>query len=187
MSAIIPLGKLASEDAGRDAIHVAVAPVVAAENLSIGQHVGIAEDGRASAKAKPIGIVDPYLKGFVEAGQRFYLCLYPNTITSLRHHWVHPAFKDEGPAEPEKDVKAASEAWLRQYAHRTYSVEYFNDSEEAYRTLLSDMRSGTLTYRGIDMHSREDLIDGDELRLHAQIVLGITINYDNFEYFSCTC
>src|ERR1700731_2150845 len=45
------LGKLVEGDQRRDAIHVAVAPVVAARRLCPGQHVGLLEDGRASDTA----------------------------------------------------------------------------------------------------------------------------------------
>lgn len=195
----IPLGKLAEADAGRDAIHIAVAPVVAAEVLSPGTHIGVDSDGLANPQEKHIGIVDPYLTRAVKAGERFYLCLYPNTITSLRHHWIHPAFKDEGPAPPEAipapvPDKAASEAWLREYAKRVnpYCAEgghYYEKTglDTSYEVLMADLAGNTITYHGIEMHSRGELIDGDELQHHASIVLGRPVNFSSFEYFSCSC
>lgn len=96
------LGKLAPEDARRDCVHVAIAPVIAAEKLKAGTHVGLSSNGLASAIAFPlIGIVDPFLRDNVEEGQRFYLCLYPGTITSLRHQWLHPAFAPKVPTRKE--------------------------------------------------------------------------------------
>ena len=85
------VGELIDTEARRDAIHVAVAPVEAAEDLLPGQHVGLLA-GRASGGIEPVGVVDPFLKAVVRQGQRFWLFLYPNTVTSLRHVWTHPAF-----------------------------------------------------------------------------------------------
>ncbi len=79
----------------RDAVHVAIAPVVAATELAPGQHVGFVRDGdteTVGASDTPLGVVDPFLTAPVQPGQRFWLCLYPNTITALRHIWTHPAF-----------------------------------------------------------------------------------------------
>jgi hypothetical protein len=180
----IPLGKLAADDAGRDAIHIAVSPVVAAEALPPGTHVGINKDGKADGNKPHIGIVDPYLMQAVEPGERFYLCLYPNTITSLRHHWVHPAFKDEGPPSKEVFDKSASEAWLRDYANRFKT--YTKDPEDAYQCLLGELREQYICYEGIDMHGFSELKDADELRKHAQIVLGIQIKWEEFT-FTCNC
>jgi hypothetical protein len=87
------------EHARRDAVHVAVAPVVAAAHLLPGQHVGVLADGRAGADEEPIGVVDPFLTEAVRPGQRFWLLLYPGTITSLRHVWTHPAFTVKVPAK----------------------------------------------------------------------------------------
>ena len=97
MNYVPNLGEAPAEDARRDAVHVAVAPVVAAHRLSPGQHVGLGEDGRASADAVPVGVVDPFLRSPVEEGRRFWLFLYPNTVTSLRHVWTHPAFTMRAP------------------------------------------------------------------------------------------
>src|SRR5690348_4912807 len=80
------------EDGGRDAIHLAVEPIEAGEQLYPGQHIGIV-DGKASTKAKKkLGIVDPFIDGFVPKGQKFWLIVYPRQITSLRHVWEHPDF-----------------------------------------------------------------------------------------------
>jgi hypothetical protein len=78
----VNLGQLVTGDVGRDAVHVAVIPMTAFRRMVPGE------------KLKN-GIVDPFLTAPVEAGQRFYLCLYPNTVTSLRHVWEHPAFVEE--------------------------------------------------------------------------------------------
>lgn len=93
--ALAVLGTIIDETVGRDAIHLAVEPVVAAEKLFPGQDVGIdSADGKATARAaKLVGIVDPFLKGPVYPDQRFLLVVYPRTITSLRHVWEHPDFK----------------------------------------------------------------------------------------------
>ena len=92
--AVATLGQIIDETQKRDAIHLATEPVVAAEKLFPGQDVGIL-DGQGSARAtKLVGIVDPFLKGPVFPGQRFWLIVYPRQITSLRHTWEHPDFPD---------------------------------------------------------------------------------------------
>lgn len=88
------LGKFIPHDeiAFRDAVHIAVAPVMAGERLEPGDHVGMIRDA-AFRNADTIGIVDPFLTQNVPHGARFFLFLYPNTITSLRHVWTHPTFQ----------------------------------------------------------------------------------------------
>jgi hypothetical protein len=105
------LGDLITDgDRRRDAVHVAVAPVTAAEELRPGQHVGFTPAGQTELvgpvdPSQHIGIVDPFLKDQVHPGQRFWLFLYPNTVTSLRHVWTHPAFAPRVPAMPVSAVK----------------------------------------------------------------------------------
>lgn len=82
------LGKIITSPQCRDAIHIAIAPVTAAETLRSGQHVS----AQGSLAEPHVGIVDPYLRRPVQKGQQFWLCLYPLTVTSLRHEWTHPSF-----------------------------------------------------------------------------------------------
>ena len=95
------LGETPSPDARRDAVHIAVAPVVCGVPfLDPGQHVGLDARGRANPRvAVLIGVVDPFLKTPVGLDERFWLFLYPNTVTSLRHVWTHPAFTTKVPQE----------------------------------------------------------------------------------------
>ena len=97
MSEDISLGKLITTQRGRDAVHVAVIPVTAAQTLMPGSHVGLWEDGRVGDSENPVGIIDPFLKEAVRQGQRCWLFLYPGTITGLRHVWQHPAFSPQPP------------------------------------------------------------------------------------------
>ena len=69
---------------GRDAVHIAIIPMVATRTLQPGQHL-------------KFGIVDPYLEQPVEPNEVYYLFLYPNSVTSLRHVWEHPSFPKEAP------------------------------------------------------------------------------------------
>lgn len=92
------VGNLLDETAVRDAIHFALAPVVGSRKSGVmmpGTHVGLDANGEADMAKVKIGIVDPFLTSPVNPGQRFWLFLYPNTVTGLRHQWTHPAFGEE--------------------------------------------------------------------------------------------
>ena len=86
----------------RDAIHLAVEPVIAGESLAPGQDVYLTQgiDGclyaMGSGSGKFVGIVDPFLKGPVTKDNRFWLVVYPRQIRSLRHVWEHPDFPNPG-------------------------------------------------------------------------------------------
>ena len=119
------LGRVLEGEQHRDAIHIAVAPVVASERLSPGQHVGFIDATltEVGPVATPIGIVDPFLIGPVFKSERVWLFLYQNTITTLRHEWTHPAFARPAapsgqPFTPLPPSKAEAEKWLREFAER---------------------------------------------------------------------
>lgn len=105
------------ESGGRDAIHLAVEPVMAAENLYPGQHVGLGKDGATTNGVKKLGIVDPFILGMIPKGKMFWLIVYPRTITSLRHVWEHPDFIEEKPDEQIADY-GKSITWINSFADR---------------------------------------------------------------------
>ncbi len=123
--ALETLGMIIGPAEKRDAIHLAVEPVIAGMPLRAGDHLRMA-DGKAmycrQGDSRALGIADPFLDGPIEIGQRFWLIIYPRQIKSLRHVWSHPAFPDE-PAladlKPAVDpLKAESEEWMRAEAQR---------------------------------------------------------------------
>lgn len=189
------LGKLIESDAQRDAIHIAVAPVVAIERMIPGQHIGFVDDGGVNVSTRstrPLGVVDPFLKNMVEAGERFWMFLYPNTITSLRHNWTHPAFS-EAPAVAgiARSTKEASEEWLRNFVQGADCPEY----ETVIAAAVDDYHSGDgddyiysrndgeyLHFGGRDAHGEIP----PEFWTHVENVTGRKIS-KRPAYFSCSC
>lgn len=184
--ALATLGTIIDENTGgRDAIHLAVEPTVCKElKLHPGQDVGA--DG--SLQKPWVGIVDPFLKQSVRKGERFWLILYPRTITALRHVWEHPAFPPEDSSK--RAIKMArllsgeSEQWLKDIAG---TGEY-----PSYEALIAAVR-----YREEEKDFGDYLhIDGEdasgeikpEFWDHVETVLGKDIPIEHrAKYFSCSC
>ncbi len=120
--ALQTLGTILTGDEKRDAIHLAVIPVVAYETMKPGERVRLTKKGEATiatVEEECVGIVDPFLYSKVVYGQRFWCVLNPRTITSLRHVWSHPAFPEEVPvpdAPVETDAVKAAAATIRDMA-----------------------------------------------------------------------
>lgn len=124
MSENLKLGSIITTEQQRDAVHIAVCPVVSHwTELEPGAHVAMSPDGAimpTSEHPDPIGVVDPYLREPVKAGQRFWLFLYPGSITSLRHEWSHPGLRDLGKDERAKAASVdASRLWLEGLAKQS--------------------------------------------------------------------
>ncbi len=116
MSDTLKIGQLITDEQQRDAVHMAIVPVVASQKLLPGEHVSFSE-GKAYASRiglqEAIGIVDPFLKRGPGIGDRFWLFLYPGSITSLRHDWTHPSFQDEGPKSEKLKAKIQIESFAK--------------------------------------------------------------------------
>jgi hypothetical protein len=173
------IGKLLTKEQHRDAIHIAVMPVIAAERLSPGQHVGFhgkPSQGVMGSARPPIGIVDPFLTGAVCAGERFWMFLYPNTITSLRHEWTHPALH----AEPYNPAISEDEKWLRQFA---------TDADITYEGLLDGAKAylehGSYLCEG---GKWEGFMTPPEFWTHYEAVAGVKVSEDDRgSFFTCSC
>jgi len=110
--ALETLGTILTTPQGRDAIHLAVEPVVAGCALQPGDdilvdhssgkaiafnyvYVGGAPGGKKLGRGEGMGIADPFIKkDVIERGERFWFVMYPRQVHSLRHVWSHPAFPE---------------------------------------------------------------------------------------------
>ena len=92
------VGELIYGWANRDITHIAIMPVTVLFACAPGQHVhahGIfAYEPDDMYKAKN-AIIDPYLESSLMQGDKCYVFLYPDSITSLSHNWTHPDIDDE--------------------------------------------------------------------------------------------
>lgn len=179
------IGKMIEGRSERDAIHVAIIPVQAAETLQPGQHIGFAEGGwqvTATPKEphKLIGIVDPFLPSGAAVGQRFYMLLYPQTITGLRHNWSHPAISQDG-----QGVGSPSEKWLRDFAS-SVDADYHHMMQIAATHCASKEWGGDYL---IDGGKWEGQTTPEEFWTHFEIVTGKKPNdkYGKPGIFSCSC
>lgn len=206
--AVATMGDLLPADVGgRDAVHVAVISARAGQNLFPGQHVGL-RPGEGEREAWPIdkliGIVDPFITGKVGAGARFWLYLYPRTITGLHHVWAHPDIPDasrpaNGAAPATVDVgalalltaaRANSEAWLRAFCRGSAGLCYesviarvLENEREAGVVDLEDDEDASLHFSGKDAHGEIP----PEFWVHAATVLGRPIMGPKAKWFSCSC
>lgn len=180
--ALATLGTIIGPGEKRDAIHLAVEPVIAGEPLRPGEHITI-KDGIATAApdGEGLGIVDPFLTERVQRGQRFWFVMYPRQVHSLRHVWTHPAFPDsDGVSAPAESPKADAENWLKAYA------------------ATIPMHMSELLYAAGDwVENREYLVQGgrfegysvpDEFWVHYSAYTGCEVPADKRgSFFSCSC
>lgn len=196
--AVATMGTILTDDVGgRDAVHVAVIAVTAAQWMAPAQDVGLVDGGLTAVAdtTKPIGIVDPFLKDTVHPGQRFWLYLYPRTITSLRHNWTHPEFEDLPVSSyVTPATKLASELWLRNFAQNNGGPDYEHmiaaATGDRLRTTHSEESAHYSAHNdGEYLHFDGQDASGEippEFWDHVENVTGKRIT-KRPSYFSCSC
>lgn len=188
--ALATLGTIITANEGRDAIHIAVYPIQAAERLQPGNHVFINADGNAEWTdikcADGVGIVDPFLTRQVKAGEWFWLLVYPRQITSLRHVWEHPSFPASGPVVVQESVtdtelaKEASRLWLEDFCNNS-DVPSFHTTIGA---ALAQYDDEYVHFSGVDAHGEIPA----EFWHHLEIYTGEKLHGTNrAQWFSCSC
>jgi hypothetical protein len=181
--ALETLGMIIDEAQKRDAIHLAVEPIVAKEVLIPGQDVGA--DGTTN---NPVGIVDPFLKKAVQVGERFWLVIYPRQINSLRHVWTHPAFEDEINLSDVLFEKQKSIIWMKNFA-RELSIASGNlEDYYDYDYLLRSTKQYLDTGKFMQAYRYEDGTPS-EFWDHYMIITGDIRASDNRKsnFFLCSC
>jgi hypothetical protein len=207
-----PLGA----DARRDAIHIAVEPVLAGERLRPGEHItvkdGVAWSADSTGEYEGLGIVDPFLAATLRPGQRFWFLMYPRMVTSLRHVWAHPAFPDEegtpavvpavdhslaAQVDRVTEARAKSERWLRDYiANSNFSgwsyeevLEVAHGGSAGKKDADGYLEYGSISHRGSYILTYGSDSYGsipDEFWDHIEVVTGKKVAH-RAEYFSCSC
>lgn len=206
--ALETLGMIIDETQKRDAIHLAVIPMVAQQFLLAGDHVD-SEGNRSTPtisplRDPPVGIVDPFLEKkqqgidptfwySVKPGEWFWLVIYPRQIDSLRHVWTHPDFPDyDGGKKIDKFDNTyflnidKSRKWLQDY------VDEINEWDSCpikitYYELLQSAKEWIDSGKFFDFGLNNEDLNKDFWN-HYEVVTGKKIDESKKEnFFGCCC
>jgi hypothetical protein len=170
----VNLGELVQGVKERDAIHIAVLPVEAGEDLQICESVALVDNKAFKSVNDAIGIVDPFLPQIVNKGQCFWLLLFPNTITGLRHEWCHPQIPKHTVTE-----KQAAEKWLREFCLHTGNN---------YDLLMNQIKNRSEYINVVDDDAQSYYFEHyQDFWKNYTIVTEIYLDENNRPYIRCVC
>ena len=115
------LGRAPLDAGDKDAIHVAIVAVRAANAIEPGQRCSLNEHREAIAVRlgdKGVGIADPFRKGTILRGELFWMVLDSTEVPNVRHEWDHPTVDFSPPTRP-----GEANRWIQQHADE-YGVTY---------------------------------------------------------------
>lgn len=180
----LALGKLIfGELPARDAVHVAVLPVIATEELTVGQRIEFVDVEKRTVRASKdsgIGIVDPFLVSYqpkVYKDDKFFMWLYPGTITALRHDWTHPVVDPHTKTHVDE-----SREWIRQFAASMF---------QTYERLMDDAKNysayGDYAYDNSERYKEIPYGNWKVFWQHYKIVTGESPLEDDTCPYTCSC
>jgi hypothetical protein len=178
------------ENSGRDAIHLAVEPVVSRHYLEAGQRIAM-KDGFAVPAGLNIpatGIADPFVAGTIRPYEKFWFVVLPRTITSLRHVWSHPAFPEAVTPEGNDPLAFVPEqsmamAWMKEFcAEIGERYDYIMEGARKY------IEAGDYTYGEKDSGNLEGVDITSEFWEKYEAITGkkVPVN-DRGSFFRCSC
>ena len=175
------IGKPIVGVAHRDAVHIAVVPVIAGMNLKPGERlILLGNKAYVAMGDEPVGIVDPFLEDNVQEDEPFWMFMFPNTVTELRHDWSHPG------VSPEVEItgdRAESEKWLSDFANK-YGMDYATMIHEAQYV------GYIVTHDVGDIHSWDEVEEDRNVFFdHLEVVLGrkFDSHHRGETELSCSC
>ncbi len=190
------LTKILTENdfAERDAIHVAVIPVICGEDyMQPGEKVKLKFNDtniiiplHNNNDKDYVGVISPFLfdekYGSINKGDKVYLILKPNSVTEMRHHWKCPSVDNI-----KKDVGDA-EKWLRNFAEE-WRFDYSEMIEAATNRNQGEW-GNYITAHGKDLHSVGEL--GEDYLIFWEKIEELTGEKFDEEHkekvtFSCSC
>jgi hypothetical protein len=204
--ALETLGTIIGPYEKRDAIHLAVIPVIARQDLKAGDDVGI-----NGTHENPIGIVDPFINRSrydcskrIDMGERFWLVIYPRKINSLRHVWTHPDIPDDeayainslGANLSEiKKSKKWIEEWIETMNENYDSSIYDHDASTNYEEIMETAHAHLNDHDGVNPNAIlthgaffERYTIPEEFWTHFEIITGKSVPTDKKRsFFSCGC
>lgn len=187
--ALESLGTIIGAGEARDAIHLAVEPVMAGQRLLPGQDIGLVDGKAFTAKncPKALGIVDPFIVGQVEEGERFWLVVYPRQIKSLRHVWEHPDFARSHDAPSQDVFVVPAGSGVSNDPHRGWIVAYCQRIGCTYDEIMDAAEAYQLGGRYWVQGGRwEGTYLDEDFWVHWAAITGKTVD-DTGSFFSCSC
>jgi hypothetical protein len=186
-NAIQRIGTLIDAETKRDAVHFALLPAQAGHELLPGQPVGYDSTRRVASEhfSKHIGIVDPFLTSTVRPGEWFWIMLYPQTITSIRHVWTHPDIDEEKETLSENDEsKKAVQVAQAEQAVRNWLDDRGGPDYEEFLSDIPTTGEFTSDYMVIRVDAYGDI--PGEIWDHMEVVMDRKFKVRPTSFF-CSC
>lgn len=181
---MLKIGKVLEGPGPKDAIHVAVVPVLLAEDMHPGDWVRVVGGKAYKADEKAIGVIDPFLDEYLLFEDTWvYMLLIPNTITNLSHEWTLEEFDSNSAFEEIPRLDEDSVDWLEDFAHM-HNTSYDALVVKCLEALASDNEFPYITFYGRDIH---EIPDG--FWDHFRKATGLTVLESAAEKvdFTCSC